>query len=504
MSKKQSKKYTKKQKKGGEALGAGSYGCVFRPTLKCKNSSKKFSGVSKLLVIEEARKEMIIIENVMPIIKKIPNNKKYFIPNSEELFINCPVGELTQKDLKNSEKCTNFNQQSYLTPGWINTNKNKLSIIQQSDGGEDFFKVITNLNLENFINEFSIITNKMIELIEYGIKPMHEKGLIHLDMKPPNLVYKVEKSDSFLRIIDWGFAIPTNNLPFNKILDTMISWTMMYNVPFSSILFDNKLIQYMNELIRGGMSNEKIAEVIYNKISKIPEPDGGHHEHIKKDINILYKSDENIQNLFINYIKTILNKYKINNKFNAEKYFNEVYKENADIYGLLTTYIDIIKYIDIDKDISRKIKLFIKKYLYSNEFATTAYNIKELCDDMRDIISQGSPKPVINKGESPKPLANKEGSPNSSIYFTAESLSQKTPPMLSSPPLRERMKALYISDDKIDVFLKKLNKSGGKKTKKHKQKKHKKTNKKQKQTKKQKNKNTKKNIKKQLKKFIFK
>ena len=182
-------KSKKKSKKGGEALGAGTFGCVFRPNLKCKDLKIKFKdGVSKLLFTKDANEEMEIIKKIMPIIEKIPDNENYFIPNSEQLYINCRVGELSDKDLKNTEKCSNFEMQlkskyphEYknfkVSQDWIEKNKDLLSIIQQEDGGEDFNKVIKSLNGKDFMKKFSLINNKMINLIENGIRPMNENGL---------------------------------------------------------------------------------------------------------------------------------------------------------------------------------------------------------------------------------------------------------------------------------------------------------------------------------------
>ena len=70
-------------KLGGEAVGSGSYGCVFRPSLKCANKENRTSGVSKLMINRKAKDEFDEIVKFVPIIKKIENNNDYFlIPNS--------------------------------------------------------------------------------------------------------------------------------------------------------------------------------------------------------------------------------------------------------------------------------------------------------------------------------------------------------------------------------------------------------------------------------------
>ena len=75
-------KKTNKTKKGGEVIAAGSYGCTFKPALKCENSNTRYNGISKLLDNSEAENEWAQITQIKNIIKNIPNNNKYFLVNN--------------------------------------------------------------------------------------------------------------------------------------------------------------------------------------------------------------------------------------------------------------------------------------------------------------------------------------------------------------------------------------------------------------------------------------
>jgi len=57
-------------RKGGKAIASGSYGCVFRPALKCKSDGdeKQKNSVSKLMYNEDANEEM---DEMIPIMKAI-------------------------------------------------------------------------------------------------------------------------------------------------------------------------------------------------------------------------------------------------------------------------------------------------------------------------------------------------------------------------------------------------------------------------------------------------
>ena len=54
---------------GGAAIASGGFGCVFRPSIKCKNKKNKKNTVSKLMIKELADRE--ILES-----KKIFDEKK--------------------------------------------------------------------------------------------------------------------------------------------------------------------------------------------------------------------------------------------------------------------------------------------------------------------------------------------------------------------------------------------------------------------------------------------
>ena len=50
--------------KGGEAIASGGFGCVFSPTIKCKNKKRKTNFISKLMTKKYALEEYKEIRNV--------------------------------------------------------------------------------------------------------------------------------------------------------------------------------------------------------------------------------------------------------------------------------------------------------------------------------------------------------------------------------------------------------------------------------------------------------
>ena len=70
--------------KGGDILASGGYGCVFKPTLKCRNSNtntnERMPGyITKLMTEKHAKSEFNEIEAFKKVLEKIPNYNKYFL-----------------------------------------------------------------------------------------------------------------------------------------------------------------------------------------------------------------------------------------------------------------------------------------------------------------------------------------------------------------------------------------------------------------------------------------
>ena len=77
-----------KKKKAGKAIGAGGFGCVFRPALKCKNKTQRKSNmVSKLLTQRHAKKEFAIIRKIKSRLQTIPYYEEYFLVDNIGLVL---------------------------------------------------------------------------------------------------------------------------------------------------------------------------------------------------------------------------------------------------------------------------------------------------------------------------------------------------------------------------------------------------------------------------------
>ena len=414
-----------RSKKAGKAIAAGTFGCVFKPPIKCADGRKGYEkGVSKLLTNKNANKEMEVINNVMPILSEIPNNERYFIPNSEMPFYDCKIGEFSEEDLNNTNVCTNLEyidditydkitnqrkkkltiQEIQLIKKYIIDNKEDFTIIQQADGGIELKKFIHDVPIKTLTKDFlQKLNENLCDLIKNGVVKMNNEGLLHLDLKPENMV--IEPELPLVRIIDWGFAKQVNNYRNESDLDNnLVAWTIMFNVPPSSILFESGAINYINNNYNG-----KNIDDILNKLYNV------HYNDVHRELlfNLINKLGKHAGITWAKFLEMVITKYTKDSKFDAFKYFEEVYKHNVDIYSVLLTYLYVIDKKKIPSKYLSGVKEICYGYMYSPEIAVTKIDVNKLTEELGNLFD----KPVKSETKAvtkiqKKPIA--QGSPVSS------------------------------------------------------------------------------------------
>ena len=174
-----------------DVIGEGTYGCVHKPSLKCKDSPNISydNKVSKLLLSTEAKKELKEYDNV----RNADKNNEYYLGVPE----NCDVDIRNVFNLKSIQKCKIGSEAI--------KNLSKYKLLIMGDGG---------INLEEYtrkMKEWSVseMSEELCEkfLLEslrlfHGLKVFEEHGLVHHDLKPQNIVYN-DKTNR-LNFIDFG------------------------------------------------------------------------------------------------------------------------------------------------------------------------------------------------------------------------------------------------------------------------------------------------------------
>jgi len=351
-------------KKGGSVVGSGGFGCVFRPALKCKGrarTAKKM--VSKLMTIKDANAEFIEINKFKKILKSIPDYKRHFMLDN---ITKCSPDILTIGDLEQFDsKCHALTSENFSAEN-LNMRLSDVNIINLPDGGVDVGDYMDSIKYSDMVDA----NNKFIYLLVGGIIKMNKLKVLHADIKDSNIL--IDRDCATL--IDWGLSSTYTSA---KIPDRLRNRSLQYNLPFSSILFNDMFNElYANFLINGTPNNEDFTrEFVKNYIIVWFGHRGeGHYKTVQKIFADLSKdyTHINAMDYMVNYLTLILLKFTINKKMNITAYFNKVYIHIVDVWGFITIYCSIFErlshaYLALNKQelvLYAAIKHILLKYLY--------------------------------------------------------------------------------------------------------------------------------------------
>jgi len=178
-----------------EILGEGTYGCVIKPSLKCKSKKNiDYNGrVSKVMRKKDASDEM----NEMKKLKHIKDLEKYSIRTP----IKCDP-EINDESKKIISKCENERVKRV-----YHKDPSKLSQLLIDDGGMDLYNFTENIYPKLSLHDQKIFFTSILELFK-GLKFFSDNDIIHQDIKSLNIVYNV--STGKIRYIDFGLVISKN------------------------------------------------------------------------------------------------------------------------------------------------------------------------------------------------------------------------------------------------------------------------------------------------------
>jgi len=168
-----------------EVIGEGTYGCVTKPSIKCRDKSIEYDNkVSKIMLREDALDEY----NGMTELSKNKNIHKFIIPQPE---ICKPLINDTFHDTV--KKCENEN--------FPETRDEDFLILVLDDGGvslktlaDQFFSSFADREVHTFLTK--------IHHLMMGLLYFNKKGIVHHDIAARNVVYNVKTGK--IRFIDFG------------------------------------------------------------------------------------------------------------------------------------------------------------------------------------------------------------------------------------------------------------------------------------------------------------
>jgi serine/threonine protein kinase len=345
----------KTRKRGGKAVNAGGYGCIFKPALRCKGMGRPGRGsVSKLMTKTTADKEMKMIERIATRISKIPNYNDYFMVDG---IVACQPDKLTKSDLVGFAKtCHNFGNKE-VTRKNVNSSLGDLVVLTMPDGGVDLSAFLGSVVLTERL--FRLLNSSIVRLITHAVLPMNKAGIYHLDLKSTNIMVTHEDK---LKIIDWGISVTSRA----DIIPALARFPLVFNLPYSSILFNDLFAPYYKDAISKNpdllkddpLQMENLRLVVLNYVYLVGRETGeGHFKYISMVVARLYmplleqvpersKRDTIIYNFTLNrivdYILPILRKYTSGSNFLADDYLRTAFAKNADIWGAAMAYDTVL------------------------------------------------------------------------------------------------------------------------------------------------------------------
>jgi serine/threonine protein kinase len=213
-------------------VAEGTYGCVYRPPIKCKNGKKYTTGkVSKLMTRYDAKKEI----DEYKIIKTVDKNNKYY-PGPP---IGCEPDPIDAKNEMRTGECKLFEK---------NPNISNYKLLIYNDGGYDLDKFVkTQLDIylkPNPQEQTDLFFLHAYNLFE-GIRLFLKNDLLHHDIKPQNIVF--DPSTYRFNYIDFGLAEKKSVL-YSEIIDETNHENFHWSYPLEFGLLNHSKVYYFKNL----------------------------------------------------------------------------------------------------------------------------------------------------------------------------------------------------------------------------------------------------------------
>ena len=355
--------------KGAKILATGSSSCIFHPNIPCKKSNDDITKekISKIVYGSKSDKYFKREQKINDLIRRIDNYSKWALiydkycsaPTYENILKNYDKDILKCLDREYEEK---FNSTNHMMIG--------------DYGGitfEDYFvENILKCKTTKTIDKHMYILFKKMEPLFFGLKVLHQKKIVHLDIKIQNIVIH----EGVFKYIDFGLA--------SKLSDDNHFKTRSLSE------FNNKRIYLwypMEYLYSYASHTELLAELLKFNTTSFRK----HYEKGKKIHKLL-------KNTFEDHIKLLLN--------DKQNYNHTELNSLIDTYslGLLIPYLfvdyNIIKHINKSDFLKEIFDLFSKMCALNYKERLTpdeSYKIYESILNKYSSLEKGTKKKTLRK-----------------------------------------------------------------------------------------------------------
>jgi len=304
-------------------IGEGAYGCIHKPSLTCKEAKIKNykNKVSKILEQEDAKLELAEYKSI----DTADKSHEYYLGKPVECSVaNTPNNMLAIKKCKRGAE--------------LLKHLNDLSLLVMDDGGinlqeyadimADWSATLENVEkAEQFILEF--------HRIFHGISVFSEKGILHFDMKPQNIVYNAESNR--MNIIDFGLTVSTKKKL--EEIENSINGMALYHwsYPFEFYFLNKNKYEEFAKL-----PDAKKAEYYQSILREITnEPNADTARAFKTFYSFIIDDDTDSQefnNHMIGFYHTIISELTMKN---YKKFITQSIN-SVDVYGLGITLLYVL------------------------------------------------------------------------------------------------------------------------------------------------------------------
>ena len=208
-------------------IGEGTYGCVFKPPVSCRNRGNIGSNsvVGKVFRSDKEFKKEVEINDI---VKLIDPQRKFTLP----MLNTCRTSNFESKDQVG--QCRLINN-PYDSSGF--------SQILYKDGGQNFKQVMNTIKGSPRI---FIKVMKMFKPVLQGLVQMQAYGYVHQDIKPQNMLLKNKK----IYLIDFGLINSANNI-YSEEQRYILQYDYPYYPPeYKLWVYNNSFTNFHNKVLR--------------------------------------------------------------------------------------------------------------------------------------------------------------------------------------------------------------------------------------------------------------
>jgi serine/threonine protein kinase len=277
-----------------KAIGVGSFGCVYRPPLKCEKNKPSDGYANKISKLLQHHHSIIELNEYNKIVK-IDKKKKYFLGKP---YL-CKADKQDVLNSVNTDDCDIFDESEI----------DNYDLLISKDGGmdlDDFLEKEMKSYIESDSSKTAVERFLLnIHNLLLGIKLFNDNDITHFDIKPSNIVF--DKKTEKLMFIDFGLMDNISNVK-SGIIDGLQKTNIHWSYPLEYGFLKTGTYLSYDELKTQSDVNSVIQflQKVFSKTSSSSISTKGLLNSKKEEIQKIKDKSRGFNNTF-NYMNNLLN-----------------------------------------------------------------------------------------------------------------------------------------------------------------------------------------------------